>query len=771
MPLQCLRVPGNNYLLNSRHLYSAFCLGLLLPVLNDDEKLNAAIESLFGKIKRQESAYLMNELAAYSQENDPSALNFLIDTYLKPRLEPFVSEANAGYTLQDIEEYKPYYDHLAIKALEQLTNTRVNLDDPLRSMEPYEEETQNTEQRVVYLTRINNIYLFFINLACLSEEIKSNLFSPINIQQEGLRTGVENFFNPLTMSYNIAKKEYYVVKNTRKLCEAYLNNRDRAPLTLGKQRILNLLMSQQRVKEIVLFLNEKNNTILGPVSNMELLRKTDASWSYWLLQTILLIITAPISIPVLMLHSRLTRGTINFLKTEGSFLVDDILALCNSAQQGPTLPEIITPPYEDHSEHAPETPANERTTTMLKSGKTLQTQQKASRVPPTGMRPFEKLNATTAAVKNDFFSAMVDNSIDRDTGVPQITSYRINSDNTSPVNTFSMDINNQFRWTNQSKMRINIMFFNRFEIPLNYQVVSEQIPEIIQTTSLQQHVSDFALSFFYRKETVADLLEQAFTKTGQIIVQEPLYLRAYALADNPIDRTKILEHLINAYGQLYDYFKQNWDLSAHRDGVWQGQMNWALTKLNEYKHKLPENYRTMAPSPIAVDELFQKICSLIQAQQMDKAWEIYANRPNLTPFIKHTFPNLEAMDLQLETIFILSRHKMYYGPGRTNYIPEPWIIENALKSLRRMSDLLAPFNIEQQQAFINGTIMPVERLIKAGVDAAQQTPYGERCRLRAADTEAAILLRKQGIDATYRVPGEDMDADNEPRVTEVPNSF
>lgn len=193
MPLQRLCVPANN-----NHFYSAFSLGLLLSVFEDEVKLSAAIKGLFGKVTVKESAKLIAQLEAYSQETYPAVLEQFINAKLRLRVVQYINEAcetpeNDLYRSFDpafllaatkaIEQGSPLFDSVARIALEQMTDVHVQMDSLLSCTAPAEESAHTLNHTIVHLTLINNVYQYSVDPDCLPDEIRKNVFPFIGCTQ------------------------------------------------------------------------------------------------------------------------------------------------------------------------------------------------------------------------------------------------------------------------------------------------------------------------------------------------------------------------------------------------------------------------------------------------------------------------------------------------------------------------------------------------------------------------------------------------------------
>ena len=133
------------------------------------------------------------------------------------------------------------------------------------------------------------------------------------------------------------------------------------------------------------------------------------------------------------------------------------------------------------------------------------------------------------------------------------------------------------------------------------------------------------------------------------------------------------------------------------------------------------------------------------------------------------------MRYQLSAIFEISRHLEMLGErrpgmytlGNSTFIPEHEIITNALAKFSRARDLVAPFNPLLKDRLEAGSIAPLQHLLQVGKHAAQQTSYADRVARRNVEVRINRESCIQRLNASHRIPHEDMDADEEPQIAEV----
>lgn len=386
------------------------------------------------------------------------------------------------------------------------------------------------------------------------------------------------------------------------------------------------------------------------------------------------------------------------------------------------------------------------------------------------VEPFEQIRSIFSAGMATFFDKMADGYLRNDTGLPVITSYRINPVKPGQPDQFSIDIKCKFRWTNHPGARIRIHVFTALELLPDFHRSQQPLPEEKQPKSLFDQLSKSITSISIFRPDFNVLLKSA-EETEGIHNKEAICLKACRLAETNLQLIAALEVLINALGDYHLYLdklcvdgtmgKEERDLLQDTN----------LQKINCYMTYLPINYHLHTPSALTLFTLFKQIFALIQENSMDEAWELYQPASIPSPFISHAFPHLLAMNHQLRAIFLISRHEKMYGVHKLGvsapFLPEVYIIEHTLFELNGALDALSLSNAVQKEQLKELSIAPILHLQKMGMDAASETSNAERYRLCEQSIREVELQRSQGQGFTFRISGEDMDADDEPRFIEI----
>lgn len=556
------------------------------------------------------------------------------------------------------------------------------------------------------------------------------------------------------------RDEAKIVKEIHEICMDYMQESRPVILDSDKIKILFELMTCKSASFILYKLNN-NKYYRSPyqreVTYATILSLTDAPPLLWYLFFILTGLSFPLSVPALMLHSWRTRGTINFLKTDGSLLIEKITLLCKESETLNASQSYKKAPKQSYQSSTRVIYMNDKET---QSG--LTSLMSANANIDEGVAPFETMTNALAQVADGAFNDMALYHLANDAGVPVITSYRINPKESEVSQQFSIDIRSKFRWTYAASMRIRIVLFTQFTMPLDFQTEQHKpllVPKTPSTPENNWHV----LSFLYTKESLVGFINKA-NNTQDIDEKENLLLQALSIAKSPCEQTQVLEALVNNYGNYYDssnadFIRSNYTNHMLRDVC----MPRAERKMDNYAAQLPVNFRSLATTAIQLDINYQEICALTQSN-MEEAWAKYQALPELTPFIKRLFPNLVAMNYQLKIIFTLSRHLGSPSTGATKlgeFLPEHWIVEQILSDFKKMLALVGSFNPALKQQIEEHSVKPIQTLIAAGDVAKEQTAMAVRDDIRKQEVLKTRELSKEHKNYTYRRLNEDVDDDLE----------
>lgn len=141
----------------------------------------------------------------------------------------------------------------------------------------------------------------------------------------------------------------------QKRCRQYLKHLDShkyaSKLYQSKRLAIQHLLMAKTPSDVIRILSVKSGN-LKPGNYSQVLRRSRTSWFVFLLKGFLVFITFPLSLPILTLWSWFTRGTPNFLKTDGSILVDHLIALYEKSSKMTFAQECATDTHKSNSQPA-----------------------------------------------------------------------------------------------------------------------------------------------------------------------------------------------------------------------------------------------------------------------------------------------------------------------------------------------------------------------------------------------------------------------------------
>lgn len=601
------------------------------------------------------------------------------------------------------------------------------------------------------------------------------------------------------------RTEATIVNNIRISCRFYsqdivLNHRFLNKLTPRQHFKVNLadrIAKEYFTQNIQAILNEPSEE--PPLTNRELMQKNSSHWVVWGLRRLVVVALFPVAIPWLMWRSWKKRGTVDFRRSDGAILVEEIDALCEQARieqeksqqakeqhrqelayqrtiqprikpamEKPTMNDSyqlirrFAPPVQlNHEEKCQDlqvsTPGN-LTTCSIVEQKELPEEKNDSRPIENNFQEIGKI--FNPHMLDSFFNQMEQSGRERMTGSPIITSFRINP-SMPEDNTFTIDIRWRFLWTNHPSKRITLPFLKHFTLPATYRPEprTNEIVILPNPEYCGKQTIDWLLGFF--AENLNETLNRA-DKTDGIWDKEAIYKQAYNMATNDEQRVLVLEQLIDALNDYQKYI----DLRHLRDEDIERRdriLNKNLDKIKRYLSLLPEDYAVHCPRAVALYDKLTIIYQLVQTNQLDEAWQLYEQMPEINYFTERAFPHLKVMQLHLFIIFIITRHQLYMSPDKQNAsgIGEVQILGAMTYLLDKACKLTDTYQSVERN-FIQLQLMnPLNELKQFGKQAARNMSPFERELVYQSDTARTRPLREQGAHTVYRNPNESMDDDDD----------
>ncbi|PJD91646.1 MAG: hypothetical protein CK424_06365 [Legionella sp.] len=184
MSLQAIAVPNGD-----NQVFTAFVLGLLLPLLEDDT-YEEKCEQLFGRINRKIRRQLDNDLANYSHQVFPESLDGLITSHLRPRLADYLTSHQADYqrrykknqaalsaAIEAIRSNSPLFVDLVLDGLAEMMKIDIQIHHDLQGSDVVQQHTpQHGFNTTIHLTLLDDAYLYLVDPMTLPEDMRSHLF-------------------------------------------------------------------------------------------------------------------------------------------------------------------------------------------------------------------------------------------------------------------------------------------------------------------------------------------------------------------------------------------------------------------------------------------------------------------------------------------------------------------------------------------------------------------------------------------------------------------
>jgi len=474
----------------------------------------------------------------------------------------------------------------------------------------------------------------------------------------------------------------------------------------------------------------------------ERLQRSHYGWFSWVTFIILVALTFPI--PVLMIRSWLTRGTFNFLKSDGAVFLEKLDKLmADDKRESPVPSESSVPTSSaqqpESSHHLALTTLNrsplmftrgsgndvvrsdlrqEQARSNLRPSSSVESIRSLSRMGSEAVKPYVYQEVHESSPEHQFHSqlslrqslcdrlqmATVIGALQCHTGNPVIRHWRIKPASEGEGLFFKIECG--LRWTPAEVVQLEMQFPRSFgKIPPAFQPGQGQIriPQAKWTEHLQGLVTFF-------QPNIQGLLASVAQVNG-IFNKEDICLRAYRFARTDMERTHVLAVLINAYEDYREAMDRKSALELNSRFADCAER--AERMIKTYLTQLPSNYARMVPEADNLEQALQQIMDMLVSNCSNEAWLQFEaiSEPNL--FLKRAFPHLDAMYLQLTAIFVLTGHKKIKCISETN------TIEHIRHMFQGVCDLATP---EQQEFLQNNVIVLLDSLIQKGVKAAAETP-------------------------------------------------
>lgn len=541
--------------------------------------------------------------------------------------------------------------------------------------------------------------------------------------------------------------ESEIMEEIQRLTLAYMQHNDEAFFTsehLKKAIVFDIYQQARTPQQVINYLHQKHGII--PYTNTprhQVLLMNRTPWLLWLIQAFFIVITFPLSVPILMIWSWVNRGTPNFIRTDGSIYLEKVLALCQEV--GITEPELrpsptrIPPP--ESTGIIPDAPTIAQGVTMQSSAVTVRpsshplqalggtTPSRAETVPfleaqmpvlstlPTA----EEDVSGMANIAEAFTQAMVEHpamfvesEVSRTNGkavfidAPQIE--RISTE--LRLQRFEYASAWTKPWRELDSFVSQITVFRQFGFVRRLFKTDKRPVNIVPSTSMVGRAYAFGLSF-YCSDTKA-LIEKAEQDSGSGPTAFRFYQEALNAAKNNEEYTNAMESLINYYSAGIERFNtcHHAYASPAAQVRFRNTLELMADRLDEYIDQLPEDYYQCSSTARTLQTFFDEVWTHVERNELMEASRIFDQDKLLeksdmeilieTPFVQRCLPHFVCMWHQLEGLLILK------GYGRVLFAEDE--SECLQDCMKKALDCLQLHRLPEAAAFEANVVEPLHRM-------------------------------------------------------------
>ena len=413
-----------------------------------------------------------------------------------------------------------------------------------------------------------------------------------------------------------------------------------------------LLKNADNPKKLLNLLEEPSNFLDSPSkTKADILRTNRNSPLSWFFKGVLLLITAPVSLPLLMLWSFKTRGTINFFKADGAIFLERLIPLCQCWTE---------PPSSDSSSgkkpSAPTIPISKGLSPMKYP--TLFSLTPAAQ--QCEMQPSEEAIEDVDLKNMSRFAGQVANIFDPEFTMGQMLkdfkgqAMIIASDpieKTDNPNELRLRFTCELMYTAAPHEICEIRLFKTFS-PMVVEKAPAPLaitgPTNIERQPIQypwiQTGQEYCLSFF--KDNFASMMKKGHENVGHedgydLFKRIKYYEQALTLAKTDVEKLWAIEFIINSADACRAFFRY-------------GPFLWHESKIQEKikaaLEQLPPDYRRLSVEITKTNALYQTIWTYLETNETKEAWKLFQTI-TLSHFIIKACPELDAMRCQLAAVF------------------------------------------------------------------------------------------------------------------------
>jgi hypothetical protein len=428
--------------------------------------------------------------------------------------------------------------------------------------------------------------------------------------------------------------EKHLTKQKRRLTYFEIFKRD-----LTKE----LLKHGDNPQKILKLLEEPSQFLDSPTSTkakiLRMNRNTPISWFF---KGLMVLITAPISLPVLMLWSLKTRGTINFFKAEGAIFLDKLIPICQSVNELP--PDSST----KRKTKVRIIPISKGRTPMKHLFLTTRTQKPEELITQQKDEPVDLQNMSQLAgqVANIFDPKLTMHHMLKNFNGQAMIIASEPIQKTNNPNQLRLRFTCELMYTGTQPTPCDITLFKTFS-PMSLEGVTGLQLITSDTTEEQptlqypwiQGAQEYCLSFF--KDSFASMMKKGHEETSDFFMTIKYYEQALTLAKTNSEKLIGIEHIVNYITPKLLSFKY---------GPLEHFMPFLEKKIEKALKELPANYRVLSVEVNNINHLYQTIWSYLENNETNEAWKLFQTI-TLSDFIKKTCTDIDAMYFQLYAVF------------------------------------------------------------------------------------------------------------------------
>lgn len=432
-------------------------------------------------------------------------------------------------------------------------------------------------------------------------------------------------------------------------CSKYKKNRSYEQW-LKQQLAKELLAHAEHPNKLLRILNEPSKSLDFPEkTKAEILQMNSSSVVSWFFKGFLLLLSAPISLPIVLLWSLRTRKTINFLKADGALFLEQLIPLCQSWNEPPApIPEKKSnkPISEGILPMPPLYPKETSGTVQEKNALTSAAELSESQLEEDV--DLNNMSKLASQLSNIFGPDLIMGQ--------QVTNFKGKSmviaskpiEKTDNPNELRLSFTCEFLFVDAPHEQCVIRLFKRFppmpvtSLPAPLLLTDSATSEYtLASYPLIQASKDYCLSFF--RHDFTSMMKKALDepRLGTWIEWAD---QALALAKTQEQKLTVIEHIVTRICFAQSTMHESLLIGC---GVrLQKSMDAALAEL-------PFNYRSLIAEFEKISRLYDTIWSLLEENRNEDAYELFKT-VTLSVFIRTVCPELLAMKLQLYAVFSIN---------------------------------------------------------------------------------------------------------------------